>query len=252
MQRFEPSPGSIAFSLGGIPTIIRPTSWLVLLILGSSGSSSAMLDIVGTLIFVAMGMLCLLVHEYGHAFSCRALGGGESVVEIASLGGVTISSYPPRTRMGHILMILAGPGASLALGLLGGLALGVQIGDVAGGLLAAVYLPLSALLPTSDLLMEHFMYPLYQAGLSHFVLECYFTLFFVCMWWSIFNLLPIFPLDGGKSLYLLTNNARLTSTVGVVVSILLCLWGLISGNMFNAFLCAYLVYVNWQYMKSNR
>ena len=125
MPYIQEGPGCISFTLAGVPTLIRPSVWLVLLVLGSAGSAN--FSIVPPLVFMVMGVLCLLVHEYGHAFSCRALGGGESIVELGSLGGVTYSSYPPPTRATHIIMVLAGPGASLLLGLLGGFTLGNRL-----------------------------------------------------------------------------------------------------------------------------
>lgn len=256
MHRFENSPGSIVFTLGGVPTIIRPTAWLVLLLLGSASGKTAQLDLVPALTFVAAGMLCLLVHEYGHAFTCRALGGGDSVVEISSLGGVTISSYPPRTRLGHILMILAGPGASLALGVLGGLALGISIGNPLAGLICSVYDPLIGILPITQGIIELCYPPIIEAlntgELAEFTWRCYSTLFLVCVWWSLLNMLPIFPLDGGKTLYLITRRADWTSKIGVATAGILLLWCLLNAMMFNALICGYLLYVNWQYMKTNR
>lgn len=251
MYTFEHSPGCISFTFFGVPTIIRPSSWLVLLILGS-GAGNTGLDLASTLIFVAAGMLCLLVHEYGHAFSCRALGGGRSVVEIASMGGVTISNYPPRTRLGHLLMVLAGPGASILMGALGGVILGLHLDiPLFQSVVYAMTWPLPFDMPKS--VMDWAYIPVLAAlndgWTSPFTKDCYQTLFFVCVWWSLFNLLPIYPMDGGKALYLATDNQRLTGAIGVIISVLLGVWSLLSGMLFTAFLCAWFVWINWQYMR---
>lgn len=253
MQQFEHTPGSIYFTFFGVPTIIRPSSWLVLLILGSGLGNR--LDIMPTLIFMVAGMLCLLAHEYGHAFCCRAQGGGSSVVEIASLGGVTISSYPPRTRGGHILMVLAGPVSSLLLGIAAGIILGVHLGLPLGKCVVfGMTSPLPFQVPYG--IIEWSYIPVWEAmessGMGNFALVCYSELFFVSVWWSLFNLLPIYPMDGGKTLYLLTENHRLTGMVGIVVSVLLGIWALQEKMLFTAFICAWFVWLNWQYLRYSR
>ena len=252
MRFFESDQGCIQFTLAGTPTIIRPSSWLVLLILGSAGPH---FNITHTLLFVVAGMLCLLVHEFGHALSCRALGGGPSTVEIASMGGVTRSAYPPPTRIGQLLMVLAGPGASLLLGLLGGLALGLQVGNAMSGIVYSLYMPLSSLLPTSAQLTEAIMPILiegYRGGLSEFAFIAYNSLFCVCIWWTLFNLLPIIPLDGSKALNLITRNPGLVCRIGLVTAVLLLVMCLTRAMVFNAFICATLAYTNWQYLRLSR
>ena len=254
MHSFEHRAGSLSFTFFGVPTVIRPSSWLMLLILGS-GVGSARVDIMPMLVFVVAGMLCLLVHEYGHAFSCRALGGGSSAVEIASLGGVTVSSYPPSTRRGHLLMVLAGPGASLLIAVLAGAVLGLYTGVAPlKGVVYALTAPLPFDPPRE---MQEWCYipiwsQLHALDVSLFAITCYHTLFFVSVWWSLFNLLPIFPMDGGKALLLYTDNPRLTGMVGLTVAILLGVWGLTQGLIFTVLICAWFVWINWQYIRLSR
>ena len=207
------------------------------------------------LIFIVVGMLCLLVHEYGHAFSCRALGGGSSEVEINSMGGVTKSSYPPATRRGHLLMVLAGPGASLFMAVLVGVVLSLYTGVAPlKGVVYAFIAPLPFDPPRE--LLEWCYIPIWSQiralDMSPFAITCYHTLFFVSVWWSIFNLLPIIPMDGGKALYLCTNNIRLTGMVGFTTAILLGVWGLTQGLIITVFFCAWFVWLNWQFMRSSR
>ena len=253
MPYIQEGPGCISFTLAGVPTLIRPSVWLVLLVLGSAGSAN--FSIVPPLVFMVMGVLCLLVHEYGHAFSCRALGGGESIVELGSLGGVTYSSYPPPTRATHIIMVLAGPGASLLLGLLGGFTLGLLVGAVPAGIGYSILMPLSFLIPIESPTWIGPLLPVLNAfetgELTSFAFLCYNTLFYVCVWWTLFNLLPIFPLDGSKTLFLITNSSRITGSVGLIVSLAAFLFCLTSSLFFTAFICAYFAYLNYQYLRTN-
>ena len=40
MPYIQEGPGCISFTLAGVPTLIRPSVWLVLLVLGSAGSAN--------------------------------------------------------------------------------------------------------------------------------------------------------------------------------------------------------------------
>ncbi len=254
MQGGRISPWCIYFRLAGVPTVIHPSSWLVLLVLGvmaiSPGGTSGVFAVA---FFVIAGMLCLLVHEYGHALTCRAFGGGNSVIQIASLGGLTRSEYTPPTRLGRILMVLAGPGASLALAVVAGVVLGAIIGDVQAGVLFSLVSPLTSTWG-DPWLLQHVYMPVqravYEGSLPQMIFLGFDILFFVCVWWSLFNLVPVFPLDGGQALRLISGNDRLTARVGVAVSAVLLVWFLVDKNIYMAAFMAYFLYLNWQYMKS--
>ena len=87
MQRSSVPKGSLYFELFGVPVLIRPSSWIVLALLGGGLGISNGTDVSNVLVFVVAGMLCLLVHEFGHALVGRYLGGGEPCIEIAGMGG---------------------------------------------------------------------------------------------------------------------------------------------------------------------
>ena len=252
MRYFEPSKGSLYFTFMGVPTVIRPSSWIVLLLLGSGGFSASV-NLQNMLIFVAAGMLCLLMHEYGHAFSCRALGGGQPKVEIASLGGVTSYTSPPPTRARNVIVLLAGPGASILMGVLAAVLLALHVGvSIPKCIVFAMTLPLPFDMP--DELVRLCYLPaaeaIMQSGMSNFASQCYHVTFFVSVWWSLFNLLPIFPLDGGQTLYQLTGNHRLTGIVGTVVAALLAYWSLCEGMIYTLLLCGWFVWINLKIAKT--
>ena len=255
MQSESSSSWCIVFNFAGVPTTIHPSSWLVLLILGGAFCSDTS-SILPALLFTLLGMLCLLVHEYGHAFVCRWLGGGPSVVHIASLGGVTSSAYPPATRLGHILMVLAGPGASLLLGLVGGIIFGFLIHDVRAGVLFSLLSPLPGALDASPWLEQGVLLPVQEALatnlLSYYPFMTFLILFEICVWWSLINLLPIFPLDGGQTLLLISRSASLTAYVGVTISAVLVVICLIHLLIFSLLLAIYFLYLNYQFLRSHR
>lgn len=135
---------------------------LILLINGRGGPQA----ILASLIIAAVAFVSLIGHELGHAFAVRRLGYGSSQIVLGGLGGVC-KWYGRPTRGDSIRIALAGPGASLAM----------------GALALAIYIPLK---PTVDAIM-----PLRVALLAAAFLNIV---------WGVFNLLPVFPMDGGRAL----------------------------------------------------
>lgn len=247
MQCSSVPKGSLYFELFGVPVLILPSSWIVLALLGGGLGISSGTDVSNVLVFVVAGMLCLLVHEFGHALVGRYLGGGNPCIEIAGLGGVTYSSYPPQTRWGYFLMILAGPLASLALGIVGGFIFGLlHLGNPTAGIVFSLCAPLGLSMP--DWAAIPFYEAMQEEAISPFLRTCYMTLFIICVYWSIFNLLPLFPLDGGKLLGTLLNNFKIASYVGISLASALCGYCIGNGMWFNAMITGYLAFINWQYL----
>lgn len=247
--------GCLQFTILGIPTEIHPSAWLVLLILGSSTDQNGMPDLTSTIIFVIAGMLCIIVHEYGHALMNRFMGGGPSEIKIYSLGGMTRSAYLPPTRTGHLLMVLAGPGICLLLAAVAGIVLGIILGSPRAGLELGLLGPLLSILP-DQLMPQEGMYMLYSAlqngDVSRLTISCYSTLFFVCVWWSLLNLLPILPLDGGQALRIWTGNQKLTLHVSIIVGVLLLTVCIVKVMIFSGLICAWLIYQNRQWLMRER
>jgi len=71
---------------------------------------------------------------------------------------------------------------------------------------------------------------------------------FVNLVWSLFNLLPIQPLDGGQILreILGPQRLRLTGLIGGVVAVFVCIWSLRQGYLFAAFFLALFAYYNFR------
>lgn len=218
--------GSIQFRLFDIPVIITPISWAILGILGGAFRLGECVAVSDVLMFIIAGMLCLLVHEFGHALAGRKAGGGTPYIIIGNCGGVTVFPFGTRTKLGYALMVLAGPLATLVLGALAYLAFHLGLNAHCGD--------------GTD------VYPLTRGTV--FALEFSYVLFRVCLIWGIFNLLPIFPLDGSHLLNCVVRT-RIVAGIGLVTSGGLCILGLMSGSIFNILICAYLFYINLQYLR---
>lgn len=161
------------FSLFGHDVYVTP--WFLLLIaffsfsgLSAGAGARALQNI---LIWAPVLFGGILFHEFGHAFALQAFGYGGSRIVLQGFGGVTINERRGRTSPGRsILISLAGPAASLLLGL------------AAAGVLL-VYTGASAVTGA-------FM----GGGLLASLLQ---TLAVVNLVWAAFNMLPINPMDGG-------------------------------------------------------
>jgi len=127
-------------------------------------------DPASILLFVAIVFVSVLTHELGHAFMGRAFG-LKPAIALHGLGGLT--SWTGGRAIG--------PGRSFLISLAG-----PAMGFFLGGLLLLAGFAISVLAPSYH--MPEQAHALAMAALS------------VNIVWSIFNLLPILPLDGGNAL----------------------------------------------------
>ncbi len=154
----------LSFRLLGFPIRVQPSAFLILglvLLMHIRGGPEAA---VWGGIYGGVILMSVLVHELGHALAGRRMGMGPLDVTIHGLGGYTRASRR-RGPGRELVMTAAGPAAGLALG---GLALILYslIGPRVG--------------PTAYWTLRR----LYEVNL----------------FWSLFNLLPMLPLDGGLML----------------------------------------------------
>lgn len=203
----------VRFRLFDIPISISPSLWLVLALLGGGLYMNSSADLLPVAIFVIAGFASLLVHELGHAVVGRALGGGHPQIHMAWLGGVCHNPDGRWTRGEGIAMTAAGPLASLALGALAVVFLGLWFGDAALGLRLAwaVIWPAGSQLSQGDLA--------YLISLNGGVFSLVTNIIWISFWWSVLNLLPVYPLDGGQIMGGLMNSARKLHMASMIVAV---------------------------------
>lgn len=109
----------------------------------------------------------VLLHEFGHALACRSVGGRAERIMLWPLGGIAYVAPPPRPGA-HLWSIAAGPLVNVAL------------------------LPITML---SAIYVET-LFPHASRDFYHFVDMVTFVNWVLL----IFNMLPIYPLDGGQVL----------------------------------------------------
>lgn len=219
-QSLPPTQYDLRFSLAGIPVRVHPLFWLIALLLGSSG---ALIEIP---IWIVVVFISILIHELGHALAFRFYGIRSQIV-LHAMGGLTIpestpwgagwASVSPSPKQ-EIVISLAGPFAGFSFA-----ALVMAIATLTGGslltgkLFGIIPLPLTAIMPFGGTMLSIFVS----------------MLLWVNVFWGIFNLLPVYPLDGGQ----VTRNvliqvdpwdgARKSLWVSVVVGGIIALAGLL-------------------------
>lgn len=183
-----PSQGDLHFEIGRIPVRVHPFFWVAGLVTGLGGAEGEPRQV---LLWIAILFVSILIHELGHALLQRHYKERPRIV-LYGFGGLAIGSGSRGPRE-QILISLAGPGAGFLLAaiILGLMALaGVDIG----------FLPAwSETLPPSPWGVDLVLGRLWFDGISNWwsarVID---MLLYVNLLWGLVNLLPIYPLDGGR------------------------------------------------------
>ncbi len=236
-----PSQGDLHFRIAGFPVRIHPFFWVTAVLLSFRGSREP----ADVLIWVAVVLVSILVHELGHAFLQRHYG-GRPWITLYAFGGLASCDDCDQQTKSQILIALAGPGAGFALALLLLLLLNL-FGTQAGIAFRESDLPDG-------------VYYLSFAGI-----RCYWSevgsenatrvianLLYVNIFWGLINLLPVYPLDGGRvsrELCLLGRNTRsgmeLSLKISLVAAALMAIYGLQHG-LYVVLLFGYLAYSSYQ------
>ncbi len=250
---------TIRFTLFGVPTTIHPMTWLILALLGGAFRIQNAMDLSHVLLFVVAGLIAILCHEYGHALTSRRLAGAYPEVVISGFSGYAAHEGARFTRWSYFATVLAGPLAGLIPGIIAMIALGIQTQNLLGSAEYALLSSFISILPLelSDdtmLRMRSFVSTTLQGeeAVSIPLFIFYSNLFFVSIIWTIFNLIPLYPLDGSKLLGSILNSDYTAALIGVIISIPLCFWALQTGSIFTILIVGYIAYVNFQFYQLMR
>lgn len=189
-----PSPFDLNFRFLGIPVRVQPWFWLIMALFGWNwtGGNPRLL-----IIWVMCGFVSIMVHELGHAVMFRIFG-SHSAITLHGFGGYAQTNNPPREAWQRLIVSAAGPLAGFIL-----VGIAVATAFLTGWPVGNPYLE-----------------------------EVYNDLFFMGVFWGILNLLPIWPLDGGKiarelfAMVRMRNPDILTHQISIGVAGLLAFLGL--------------------------
>ncbi len=225
------------FTLFRVQVSIHPSLWVMLVLLSClfTGLAAGM---PGVALFGVALFFCLFAHEMGHALVGRWLGGGQPEVFLAWLGGDCCNETARLTRMQGVLMTAAGPLTSMALPLiLVWPAVAMAVGDAWDGLGITAGFVLG-LVPADLLEMSPPMVLLFGVYLVR-----------ICVWWSLLNLLPVYPLDGGQIMHGLMRSPISMHRISLTFACVLTFFFLALGAWWMVFIMGSLAVLNYRGMK---
>lgn len=233
----------IRFQLFGIPVSVSPTLWLVLALIGGGMNLTSAEQLLPIAIFMIAAFFSLLTHELGHALVGRRLGGGHPQIHFAYLGGLCHNPDGRWSRVSGIVMTAAGPIAALLWGALAVLAVIHCVGDTESGLRYVWFNVWGGELTAADMLV--------LSSANHAVLGFLIYTVQVSFWWSILNLLPVYPLDGGQILGGLMNSTRRVHVFSVGIALLLTVVFFLMQSWYMTMLMAYFAVFNYKVIQTS-
>ena len=178
-------------------------AWIILAANAAKGPKAAL----SAGLFFVLLFGSVLLHEFGHILVARRFGVRTPTVTLLPIGGVAQMERIPEQPRQELLVALAGPAVNLMIG-------------------GAIALALGGLPPHPQMELANFS----EAFWSH--------LAFANLALGLFNLLPAFPMDGGRVLRALLSSrlgyARGTKAAAVTGQAMAFLFGLVgvaSGNL---------------------
>jgi stage IV sporulation protein FB len=243
----EPTPYDVKFPLLGIPVRVHPFFWLMTAALGWDTHER-----YHVFVWIACVFVSILVHEFGHALTARWLCQAWPKVYFYFMGGLCAYDREEQSPWRRAAVLAMGPGAGF---LLFGLVLAVGL-SVLGN--ADVW-------PYGEIFLHDppawFLHLPVEANRA--IEYAYHDLIWINLFWGLFNLLPIYPLDGGQlaHVFLTTQNRRegpaRTYLVGILTAGGLALYfasqALQSeggGSWFRVFFVANLAFLNYQLLQA--
>ncbi len=159
--------------LASIQGIKVSVHWTFLLLIGwiifqNVRAGLSVLPMLWTLAFVLAIFMCVILHELGHALTARRYGIKTRDITLYPIGGVASLESLPKKPLEELWVALAGPAVNLLIALL--------------------------LVPFMNLSTPPSPEAMAQIGPSNFL----FAFAAVNIWLALFNLIPAFPMDGGR------------------------------------------------------
>lgn len=196
-----------------------PIAWLLFKPVDARSLVEALLWVGGLSVFI-------FLHELGHAFAAQLVGVEVKSIVVWLLGGLTNLAYKPEKPAHNFFIYSAGPLMNMLLAFL---CVVLYIATV------MLFLPLAGN-PEIYVWLQTFQNLFFSLGIVNLILVA-------------FNLIPVYPLDGGNILHAAMewmfgrNNAdRITLAVGVPFLFLLVVFGIISRDYILLFFCVLIAF----------
>ena len=212
--------------------------WSFILILAwgafiySSGPAGPVVGALYGVVVILFLFVCVVLHELGHAVTAKYFHVKVPTITLLPIGGVAQLERMPDKPLQEFLIAVAGPLVNFVLALLLLPVAAIVVGlSVSNGSMGSGFMDLVGQMQVPSL-----------SGLI-----LYLTVTNVVL--GLFNLLPAFPMDGGRILRALlalgfpyVQATRIAVYVGRGMAVLFAIWGILGGGIF-LLLIAFFVYV---------
>lgn len=197
----------------------------------SSGASEPVIGALYGVLVILLLFVCVTLHEFGHALVAKYFKVNVPHITLLPIGGVASLERMPDKPLQEFLIAIAGP----------------LVNFVISALLFPLLL-LSQSIQGQSFSLNHIgdlLNRMQAPGLANLLIYLVVT----NLGLGIFNLLPAFPMDGGRILRALlamgmsyVDATRIAVFVGRMMAALFALWGILNGNIF-LLLIAFFIYV---------
>ncbi|NUM54140.1 MAG: site-2 protease family protein [Candidatus Hydrogenedentes bacterium] len=207
-----------AGSLFGIAVYIHWTFVILLgwIALGHVQSNGSLLQFVVGIVSISVLFGVVLLHELGHSLMARRYGIQTKDITLLPIGGVARLERMPDKPRQEFWVAIAGPAVNVALAVISGIILFIGYGHV----------PMLGGIGFETPPLEQF--------------------FFVNVYLVLFNMLPAFPMDGGRVLRAILASrlpyaqaTRIAASVGQAMALLFVLAGFMTGNFMLFFIAMF-------------
>lgn len=186
--------------------------WIVLSEIKQGGNFKSILFNIALVLAV---FFCVILHELGHALTAKYYGISTKRITIWPIGGMAMMEKIPESPKQELIVTMAGPFVNIIIALL-----------------------LYFIIPVKELMHSNFTETF--EILSSFTIQNFlFYLYIVNIALVVFNLIPAFPMDGGRILRALlaikmhrVKATQLASSIGQFMAVMFLLIGL----LYNPFL----------------
>jgi Zn-dependent protease len=250
-----PSQGDLHLRLFGIPVRVHPFFWVMAVVMGLGGGGDDGTRPAELLSWVAVVFVSILVHELGHAFLQRRYG-GHPWITLHGIGGLASCDDCDRSPRAQILISLAGPVAGFLFAAAAVVA--IRLSGHVVGVARQGEIPFDELGITSARGFSLFglvlFWKTYASSAANTLVH---NILFVNIVWGLINLLPVYPLDGGRisrELCTLSHPRRgivLSLQISIGIAIAMAAVGLLVWqSWYTALMFGYLAYINYQTLQA--
>lgn len=200
--------------IANIPVKVHWTFGFFFLWIAYIGNRSGMTTagIARLCLFALVLFVCVVLHELGHALTARRFGVQTKDIIISPIGGVARLMQMPDKPKQELLIAIAGPAVNFLIAVVLGILL--------------TFFTRQGVMPVGD------PQRVFDYGPNFFP-----TLFILNAVLIIFNLIPAFPMDGGRIFRALLSlkwgrkkATRWASIVGQIIAVLFFIWGIERGD----------------------